>query len=351
MDMAKRSNGLAKINPVIRWLMPLSLIIIFLTLLTSWLLWFFLYRETIEAMIVNFSFITFSIVILSLAGLALFFALPLLFQNKKGVTNSFFSLLSFILTLTIVATTLLFYRNLKIDNFLLIVLPWIITIVATAFLFLASGINLVIIKEDNKVTRAKELHKTVKEPLTNTFVNNNLTKQDNNLNLMTNVKQEVKESEISSFVTRKKEEIALTDFTSAKDKIVSQLNKSLNFTKTDKNTTTTNWTKNQIKEVWEKATIIPGVDKDLYRKDYAGAWMFFGGFVNLSEDTSVNFRSYSWTIMQNKPLSQKGTNDLENLSPMNVMNALTKGQSYPKWKTKISSRGNENIIKEQIWSD
>lgn len=111
------------------------------------------------------------------------------------------------------------------------------------------------------------------------------------------------------------------------------------------------WNETEIKEIWEKAIIIPGVNKDLYRQDYAGAWMFFSAFIADADETNIDLRSYSWTITNHKPLSQEGTNNINNLEPMNVINALSKGEDYPKWKTRISSRGNENIIKEQIWSE
>lgn len=108
------------------------------------------------------------------------------------------------------------------------------------------------------------------------------------------------------------------------------------------------WTLDQIQTVWEKAETIDGVSDKLYRKDYAGAWMFRDSFTNdLSE--ANNEKTYSWTIVLHRPASQSGTTELYNLDPMNIVNAENKGENYPRWTTKLSSKGNENIVKMQNW--
>ncbi len=108
------------------------------------------------------------------------------------------------------------------------------------------------------------------------------------------------------------------------------------------------WTLEQIEAAWKKAEIIDGVSNKLYRKDYAGAWIFHDSFTT---DYAVadNIETYSWTIVLHRPISQQGTTELYNLDPMNIVNAKSKGENYPSWKTKISSKGNKNIIKEQNW--
>lgn len=114
------------------------------------------------------------------------------------------------------------------------------------------------------------------------------------------------------------------------------------------NVSVNHWTLDQIQKVWEKAERISGVSDKLYRKDYAGAWMFRDSFtMDLSE--ASNEKTYSWTIILHRPASQSGTTELYNLDPMNVVNAKSKGEDYPRWTTKLSSKGNENIIKEQNW--
>lgn len=112
--------------------------------------------------------------------------------------------------------------------------------------------------------------------------------------------------------------------------------------------TTHHWTLEQIEAVWEKAEIIDGVSDKLYRKDYGGAWMFRDAFTT-DYAAADNAETYSWTIVLHRPASKQGTTDLYNLDPMNIVNAKSKGENYPSWKTKISSKGNKNIAKEQNW--
>lgn len=108
------------------------------------------------------------------------------------------------------------------------------------------------------------------------------------------------------------------------------------------------WTLEQIEAAWEKAEIIDGVSNKLYRKDYAGAWIFHDSFTT-DYATADNIETYSWTIVLHRPIGQQGTTELHNLDPMNIVNAKSKGENYPSWKTKISSKGNKNIIREQNW--
>ncbi|WP_425381683.1 hypothetical protein [Spiroplasma endosymbiont of Polydrusus pterygomalis] len=108
------------------------------------------------------------------------------------------------------------------------------------------------------------------------------------------------------------------------------------------------WTLEQIETAWEKAEIIDGVSNKLYRKDYAGAWIFHDAFTT-DYAAADNIETYSWTIVLHRPIGQQGTTELYNLDPMNIVNAKSKGENYPSWKTKISSKGNKNIIKEQNW--
>lgn len=108
------------------------------------------------------------------------------------------------------------------------------------------------------------------------------------------------------------------------------------------------WTLEQIEAAWAKAETIDGVSNKLYRKDYAGAWMFRDSFTT-DYTAADNIETYSWTIVLHRPVGQQGTTELYNLDPMNIVNAKSKGENYPSWKTKISSKGNKNIIREQNW--
>lgn len=108
------------------------------------------------------------------------------------------------------------------------------------------------------------------------------------------------------------------------------------------------WSAQQIEDVWDKGEIIPNVNPSLYRKDYAGALMFKQNFLNnVSFNDAV--KSLNWTIMHQKPLAVGGSNDISNLVPLNNNNAVSKSNNYPKWKTRITYNGKENVLKQKRW--
>jgi hypothetical protein len=104
------------------------------------------------------------------------------------------------------------------------------------------------------------------------------------------------------------------------------------------------FTQAEIDAVWEKAIIVTGIDPDIWRKDYAGAW------IKKSEhgDTSNELGS-GWEIDHCKPVAKGGTDDLYNLYPLQWHNNRDKSDDYPKWHTGVSSEGNKNIFKQQNW--
>ncbi|WP_286640508.1 hypothetical protein [Spiroplasma ixodetis] len=178
---------------------------------------------------------------------------------------------------------------------------------------------------------------------------------ESNINTETNYQPknqdgfDVKDSSYSESETSNFNEQATTITVEETQPIIEKTN-----TKTKKETievqkvTTHHWTLEQIEAVWEKAEIIDGVSDKLYRKDYGGAWMFRDSFTT-DYSAADNLETYSWTIVLHRPTSQQGTTELYNLDPMNIVNAKSKGENYPSWKTKISSKGNKNIAKEQHW--
>jgi hypothetical protein len=97
-----------------------------------------------------------------------------------------------------------------------------------------------------------------------------------------------------------------------------------------------------IQKVWEKAIIDPNNSPDIFRKDYAGAWI-------KRSDYGKRDTKYGWEVNHLKPKSKGGTDDLENLLPLHWKNNSKKDNDYPEWKTEISSCNNQNIEKEQMW--
>jgi 5-methylcytosine-specific restriction endonuclease McrA len=103
-----------------------------------------------------------------------------------------------------------------------------------------------------------------------------------------------------------------------------------------------NFSDQMIQRVWEKAKIVDGYDKDVRRKDYAGAWINRQDYGKESD--------FGWEIDHAKPKSKGGSEDLNNLDPLHSSNNRTKSDDYPKFKTSVSSEGDKNVEKEQSWN-
>lgn len=103
------------------------------------------------------------------------------------------------------------------------------------------------------------------------------------------------------------------------------------------------FTKEQIEAVWQKATIMPNNDPNVFRQDYAGAWIKRDQYDR--PDTK-----YGWTINLNKPIRVGGTEELSNCYPLHWRNAQAKGDSYPSWTLVLSSEDNKNIEKVTSWN-
>ncbi|MDY3853136.1 MAG: HNH endonuclease signature motif containing protein [Prevotella sp.] len=93
--------------------------------------------------------------------------------------------------------------------------------------------------------------------------------------------------------------------------------------------------------VWELATKVDGYDPDIWRKDFAGAW--------LRKDSYGMHTKYGWEVDHLRPLSKGGTNDLSNLTALHWQNDQTKGANWPEFKTSLTADGNRNIEKVRSW--
>lgn len=96
-----------------------------------------------------------------------------------------------------------------------------------------------------------------------------------------------------------------------------------------------------ILEVWDKAQTIEGCNPDIWRQDFAGAW--------IRRDAYGSHSQYGWEVDHLRPVSKGGTNNLENLTVLHWKNNQTKDADYPEFRTIMSSDGNKNIIKERKW--
>ena len=97
-----------------------------------------------------------------------------------------------------------------------------------------------------------------------------------------------------------------------------------------------------VEQVWQKAKIVANNNPDIFRQDYAGAWI-------RRDLYGQRNTKYGWEIDHCKPISKGGSNDLRNLYPLHWKNNQEKGDSYPKWQTIFSSEGIENIEEVKSW--
>ncbi|MBO7593685.1 MAG: HNH endonuclease [Salinivirgaceae bacterium] len=107
----------------------------------------------------------------------------------------------------------------------------------------------------------------------------------------------------------------------------------------------------QIQAIWEIAKLIPGLEdkKDEYRTDYAGAIIQRNMY-----GKGQNELDFGWTIDHIKPLAKGGSNDINNLVPLQWANNNSKSDDYPQFKTVVSSeKGDDqkwrNVEKIQTW--
>lgn len=97
-----------------------------------------------------------------------------------------------------------------------------------------------------------------------------------------------------------------------------------------------------IEQVWSKAVIVSNNDPNVWRKDYAGAWIRRDHYGNKESE-------YGWEIDHIKPVSVGGGNELANLLPLQWQNNQTKENQFPEWKTNKTAVGIHNGEKEQSW--
>lgn len=77
----------------------------------------------------------------------------------------------------------------------------------------------------------------------------------------------------------------------------------------------------EIRAVWNKAQIVPGVDPAVRRKDVCGAWIDWSQYgVTVAAGTG-------WEIDHIVPKARNGSDQLPNLQPLQWQNNRAKGDS------------------------
>ena len=82
-----------------------------------------------------------------------------------------------------------------------------------------------------------------------------------------------------------------------------------------------------IEAVWRRGTPEPGLTS--YRKDVCGA--------SMQRSKHGKTEQYGWEVDHKKPVAKGGTDDLDNLQPLQWENNRHKGDDYPNWSCKVKN--------------
>lgn len=97
--------------------------------------------------------------------------------------------------------------------------------------------------------------------------------------------------------------------------------------------------KETINRVWKQGLEEAGYDKDLFRKDAAGAWISRSEYGNRDS-------KFGWEIDHIYPTALGGDDEEDNLRPMQWENNVSKGDNYPDYVAVVAAEGSQNIDKQ-----
>lgn len=89
-------------------------------------------------------------------------------------------------------------------------------------------------------------------------------------------------------------------------------------------------------QVWNRATAVEGFDPAIFRKDACGAWIIFNKY-------GLRDNPYGWEIDHVYPQSLGGDDNIRNLRAMHWRNNESKGNDYPSYIARTTSKGNTNV--------
>lgn len=367
------------INAHNRWGIIFSSGVMAVTLIISWVLWLIFYRANIDEILLilnkviteqgvnfNLTFQFFTVFILIFAVFTLIvITLPFLFLTKYGVITLLLSLMIMLVSIIFLGSSGLligygyhnfynFVMSKRISDILFFALPWALVIICCLFLvfFCLSLIIANLTKKENKnklVTTDNEELLSIEAVSINNRQNSPFIEQATAPSVFT--ERVPNENQGISITINNTADSPLPQSKLIEPQVINNPTPIPTTSITNNNSTVNDeatWTPQQIEAVWNKGEIIKNYNPQLYRKDYAGALMFKNSFINnvkLNDDP----KSLKWTIIYQCPLSHGGTSDISNLQPMNNINAITKGNNYPRWKTAITFNRKKNILKQKKW--
>lgn len=97
-----------------------------------------------------------------------------------------------------------------------------------------------------------------------------------------------------------------------------------------------------IEKVWDQGKEILGVNPSMFRKDYAGAMIMRSAYGR--RDFPMG-----WEIDHLIPRSKGGTDELENLMPIQWENNLCKSDNFPIWRSCVTFRNKSNAYESITW--
>lgn len=83
-----------------------------------------------------------------------------------------------------------------------------------------------------------------------------------------------------------------------------------------------NWTDDEIQQIWEKGEIVPGYDKNVWRKDQCGAFIKRDMYGDRNDKYN-----YGWEIDHIKPDSKGGKDIISNARPLQWYNNVTRSNN------------------------
>ena len=107
------------------------------------------------------------------------------------------------------------------------------------------------------------------------------------------------------------------------------------------------YTEEQKREYWERASSVDGEDPQQVRRDASGAIIHYSKYKDRNSDYGWEIdHIYPKSLLEEAKVPEKLINDPRNLRPMNWKNNVSKGSDYPSYNTVLTALGSKNVEKK-----